>query len=188
MSSLIQNALYGGTDCALRDRDPRHQQRGLPAGADEIALKASEVAQRTSQALNTSEQSLPDLSVFWRDVIAGALTLADAGTSRLPDVPPLIVEGLPGVVPETLWVAPAPQDAFELTGTARTRLPESSVTPYDAHLHDIVAQVLRQVAVEEAGTAAAKDRFDKWCQRVGRTHGPYRPAVKRRAGRADSSA
>jgi hypothetical protein len=166
VSSLIQNALYGGTDSRYEIVTRGINARGLPAGADEIALKASEVAQRTSQALNTSEQSLPDLSVFWRDVIAGALTLADAGTSRLPDVPPLIVEGLPGVVPETLWVAPAPQDAFELTGTARTRLPESSVTPYDAHLHDIVAQVLRQVAVEEAGTAAAKDRFDKWCQRV----------------------
>ena len=166
VSRRVQNALYGGEDSRYEVVTRGINARGMPFGADEIALTARKVAQRCAEAVNSDEQSLPDLSSFWRDVIAGGLTLADAGTTRLPNIDPQLVQGLPGVVHETFWVAPAPKDAFALKGTALAQSQLKEVSPYDLQIHEAADQVLAKVASEEPGAGHVKEQFDEWRQRV----------------------
>lgn len=170
VSRRVQSAVYGGTDSRYEVVTRGINARGLPFGSDEVAATARKVAQRSAEAVNSTEQSLRDLSAFWRDVIAAGLTLADAGVTRLPGVEPQLVDGLPGVVPETLWVAPAPGDAFVLTGTAVARTQLVAISPYDAQTHQAANEVLTQVAREEMGAGRAKEQFDQWCRRMETTY------------------
>jgi hypothetical protein len=166
VSRRVQNALYGGADSRYEVVTRGINGRGLPYGTDEIATTARKVAQRSAAAVSSTEQSLPDSSAFWRDFIAGGLTLADAGTSRLPDVDPQLVQGLPGVVPETVWVAPAPGDAFELSGTAVSRTQRSCVSPYDTGAQQAADDVITQLASEETGGGRVKEQFEQWRHRM----------------------
>ncbi|MCW2606713.1 MAG: hypothetical protein JWO60_1406 [Frankiales bacterium] len=155
----VQNALFGG--------DSRYEvvMRGLnasgqTAGVRDLGAAADDVRDRLATVVPT-ESTTSDLSGFWSDVAAGALSLADGGEHG-STVGPLTVGGNPRVVRDTAHVAPAPTDAFELPPAVGARLGSPSVSPYDQRVQQQAAETLSQVAPSDP----ANEDLARWRQRT----------------------
>jgi hypothetical protein len=169
VSRHLQHALFG-------DRDSRYEvvtagvtAAGLPASADDLAHGAEEIARRVHTVIPGGEHAVADTASFWRDAIAGGLTLADGGT-RTPDIPPVTVGGLPGVVADVGYVAPSPTAAFVLPAPIAAVMGIERVAPHDIRAQEQFADHLRATGTAAADIAGAAERFDAWRADVGKAY------------------
>ena len=156
----VQNALFGG--------DSRYEvvmrgvnASGQTAGVGDLYEVAADVRERLVSVMPPAEGVTADLSGFWTDVAAGALSLADGGDHG-STVGPLTVGGNPRVVRDAALVAPAPVDAFELPPAVGARLGSSQVSPYDQLAQQHASETLAQVAPSHP----ANDELTRWRQRT----------------------
>jgi len=168
LSRRLQNAIFGPGDSQFELVTAGLTADGLPAGAADLARSAEELARRVHTVSAAAEQVVPDAAPFWRDVVSGALTLADGG-ERSADVPPVMVGGLPGVVPDAGYLAPSPDVAFVLPGQLAAVIGVDRVESHDIWAQDQVADRLG-TAGTDLELARAGDAFDTWRRDVGRAY------------------
>jgi hypothetical protein len=167
VSRGIQRSLFGDDQSRFEIITNGVNAAGLPAQFEALATGTHELVERVNAALPDAEPSMVDTGPFWRDVISGALTLADGG-QRTVDIPPVTVSGVPGVVHDTAYVAPDPGAPFRIPPRFAAQLGFDSVPPHDVRSQLQVAEALRADSANDLETARTADRFEAWCRDTGR--------------------
>jgi hypothetical protein len=159
VSRRLQGAIFGEGDSRYEVVTAGVTGAGLPAAADDLVRSAERLAGRVHTVASTTEQPAPDAGPFWRNVIDGALTLADGG-ERSSDVPPVMVGALPGVVPHAGFIAPAPEAAFVLPAQLAAVMGMERVESCDIWAQDQVSEHL-EGAVSDVETARTTQQIGR---------------------------
>jgi hypothetical protein len=160
----VQDTLFGA--------DSRYQivtatGSGQAVDADEFARTAEEASRQVAAAQPDANQGVPNVGPFWRDVVAGVLTLADGGERR-PEIPPALLGSIPAVVANPDLLAPPPREAFVVPPEMVPAMGTARLEAVDVRAHEQLAERLATAAAGSVELARAAERLQVWRTSINR--------------------
>ncbi len=140
---------------------------GLSDRVEQLSRATESLAQELTRRAET-DQIVPPLAAFWRDVHGGACTLAD-GQSHVRPLSPPMVGGRPAVFRHPDRIIVRNDDEFEVTSSLAVQTVER-VRAHDVRTGELLDGALRQLAEaasrESREGAAERDRLQDWRHRL----------------------
>ena len=160
VASHFQRALFGESadDSSYEIVVNGFNSRGHFVSASELSDNSERLAGRLRSLMPSVETRVPYVASFWRDVIAGALTLADGGAERGIDPPR--VNDAPGYVGRPHDIAPSPDDDFLVPQNLVPHVGIASIASYDARGLAAAERRLRQEAHGDGLGAPGPNRIN----------------------------
>jgi hypothetical protein len=128
----VHDVVFGSRDSAYSVVVNQRTRDGMPAGWGELVAATGELDERLVTSGAHPPPTRLDQRLIWQDYVAGAFTLADAGTRGGTDMPPVLVGANRGVLRSVTDCAPAPEHDFSaIPGRLEAHIGISRVAPGD---------------------------------------------------------
>lgn len=145
---------------------------GTRATAHEVDAELDALIAQMSESAGAPKPEQHDYTEFWKDVVAGALTLLDGRARR--GLVPEQVAATDAVVTDPLRVVHPPHDVFDLEPELRTVAKIDPVAPHDVEAARAARAVISEAVLEHrdraAALSAAERRLDDWTEERRRSY------------------
>lgn len=156
VAGRAQRILFGENESQYRVTVFSRDASGQLASVRALAERNQPVVAAVHTLVPNIDLTLPDTDPFWREFVAGALTLADGGAHGA--LAPVRQGADPGVVRDISVIVPSPTDAYLQTGALAARIHNQPIEPVDAFTARRVRRQLEDVASSDPALGAEASR------------------------------